>query len=305
MSKILITGASGFVGKHLTKQLASDHTLYAISRNPIYDIFELTYDWDTYQQTICDYDVIIHLAGLAHDTHENSQEQEYFQVNEQLTNNLVQWINQAEKPTKLIYLSSVKVYQEADTIDEKTPKNPNSIYGKSKLAAENVIINQLSNRHSYHILEPAMIYGEGNKGNLPKIYNALTRGLPYPFSSWQNQRSILYIDNLIFIINQCIEYSLDSDFYVISDDDSISTIEMLDELFETNKNAFIRWSLPHFMTRFIIQIASFSGVGILDKLLGSLVVDNRKIKNALKITALPIDVRKGLNITGQSFCNDE
>lgn len=299
MSKILITGASGFVGSHISFELAKNHTISAISRGVLSNSFVEVFSWNNYNYEPCDYDVVIHLAGLAHDTSNSKEEQEYFEVNHQLTVGLVNWINQSKKSVKLIYLSSIKVYKDSLIIDEKTPKKPQSVYGKSKLAAENTIIDNLSGNHTYYILEPVMIYGIGNKGNLPKLYHSLSSGVPYPFGNWKNKRSILSIENLNYAIIQLLESNAASDYFIISDDTTISTSEMIEELFKETKNTYIRWGIPKFLIRTLIKLTSIIGINTFNKLLGSLVVSNQRIKKVLKIEKLPFDVRSSLNLLGR------
>jgi nucleoside-diphosphate-sugar epimerase len=299
LSKILITGASGFVGSYISPELSRNHSLYAISRSSEFGLFEEVFSWDNYTNASCDYDVVIHLAGLAHDTYNSKQEQEYFEVNHQLTVGLVNWINQSKKSVKLIYLSSIKVYEDSLIINEKTPKKPQSVYGQSKLAAENTIIDNLSSNHTYYILEPVMIYGIGNKGNLPKLYYSLSAGIPYPFGNWKNKRSILAIENLNYTITQLLKSKAASDYFIISDDATISTSEMIGELFKETKNTYIRWGIPKFLVRTLIKLTSIIGINTFNKLLGSLVVSNQKIKKVLKIEKLPFDVRSNLNLLGK------
>lgn len=299
MSKILITGASGFVGSHISFELAKNYTISAISRGVLPNSFEEVFSWNNYNDEPCDYDVVIHLAGLAHDTSNSKKEEDYYKINRDLTVGLVKWINQSKSSVKLIYLSSIKVYEDSLIIDEKTPKKSQSAYGKSKLAAENAIIDNLSENHTYYILEPVMIYGIGNKGNLPKLFYSLIRGVPFLFDGWKNKRSILAIENLNFIITELIKKNISSDFFVVSDDEPISTATMVDELFKNTNTSYIRWSLPSFLVRLIIWFSNKLGVNTFEKLLGNLEVNNKKIKDALNTNKLPFDVRTSLNLLGR------
>lgn len=303
MSKILITGASGFVGTYLVESLAKKHTIDAISRKSYLLGVNKTYTWENFEDHLCDYDVVIHLAGLAHDTNNKTQREVYYAVNHQLTGDLVNWINQANRSVKLIYMSSIKVYENAVFLKEDTPKKPNTIYGQSKLAAEKEILKHLSDLHYHYILEPTMIYGEGNKGNLPRLYKALLGGTPFFFGNWKNKRSILYIENLMFIISALMDKSIASGCYLVSDDDSISTIDMIEVLFKQNQQSFIRWNLPNFMVPILIKLSTLVGIQTLNKLLGNLEVSNHKIKDALGIDALPISVYEGLKRSAIYFKN--
>ena len=299
--KILITGASGFVGQHLSVSLAEDYSLFALSRDESLVGFDATYTWDALLDMDCTFDVVIHLAGLAHDTSNKSLEEDYFNVNMGLTEKLVNWINKASKPVKIVYFSSIKVFGDLDRISDEYNKNPTSVYGRSKLAAEKCIESTLQNYHNYYLLRPVMIYGEGNKGNLPKLYDLLIKGVPYFFGSWENKRSILSVQNLDFVVKQLIKKDVASDGFIVSDDETISTYQMLKYLFSAKNLIFIDWKVPSLIIGVSIRITNVLGIDVLHKLLGNLEVDNSKLKKALNIKIMPLTTEQGLTIMGKNL----
>lgn len=136
-----------------------------------------------------------------------------------------------------IYFSSVKAV--ADTVEgilvEETEANPLTPYGKSKLEAEDFLLSQiLPADKRLFIIRPCMIHGPGNKGNLNLLYKVVEKGLPWPLASFNNKRSFLSIDNLSFLINQIlINDQIESGIYNFSDDDSLSTNDLIEVISES------------------------------------------------------------------------
>ena len=149
---VLLTGASGFVGKNLIAYLAikEDCAMKAVSRKALNKVRK---------SELGNIDSIIHLAGKAHDLKNVSQPEEYYQVNFELTKKLYDAFLKSEAK-KFIFISTVKAV--ADHLDEPLTEdhhpNPQTHYGKSKLMAEEYIRSQvLPEGKSYYILRPCMI----------------------------------------------------------------------------------------------------------------------------------------------------
>ena len=194
---IAITGATGFVGKNLLKDL-NDVEHRSIMRA---DLAALDHNLFKNVETI------IHLAGKAHDLKKTSNPQEYYQVNFELTKKLYNAFLQSDAK-KFIFVSSVKAV--ADSVNgiltENAAPNPKTDYGKSKLMAEQYIQSQLlPEGKSFYILRPCMIHGPGNKGNLNLLHQLVKKGIPYPLAGFENKRSFLSVENLCFIIKEFIE----------------------------------------------------------------------------------------------------
>ena len=158
--KVSITGISGFVGQNLSKFLEdNEHVVENIS---------LRKNWEITPSS----DAIIHLAGKAHDTANTSADEEYFQINTELTKKIFQEFLDSEIKD-FIYFSSVKAT--ADSVDgilnEDNISNPKTPYGKSKLLAEEYLLSKkLPENKRLFIIRPCMIHGPGNKGNLNLLY---------------------------------------------------------------------------------------------------------------------------------------
>jgi len=143
---ILITGIHGFVGSNLVATLKYHHTIYGL--DIVFtdkDGVKKTYSWNELNE-IPRVDVIIHLAGKAHDTKNKTNEQAYFEINTGLTQKIYDWFLKSSA-TKFIFFSSVKAAAnivEGDVLTEDVIPSPKGPYGESKIAAEKYLISQQS-----------------------------------------------------------------------------------------------------------------------------------------------------------------
>ena len=233
---VLITGIHGFVGTNLVASLDEEHRIYGLDIiMPKKEGIIKTYSWDDLDQ-IPDVDCIIHLAGKAHDTKKTTEEKDYFDINFGLTKTIFDlFLKSAAK--KFIYFSSVKAV--VDTIDgeltEEVIPNPQTAYGKSKLASENYILEPtIPKEKSIYILRPCMIHGPGNKGNLNLLYKFVSLRIPWPLGIFKNKRSFCSIDNLLFAIDHLIkDTTIPSGIFNIADDKPLSTNEIVSLICES------------------------------------------------------------------------
>lgn len=232
---ILITGIHGFVGSNLVMALGKEHVLYGLDIvAPEKKGVLKTFSWkDVEAGQLPVVDVIIHLAGKAHDTKNTAQAQEYFDINTGLTKKIFDFFL-AFRTQKFIFFSSVKAAADfvvGDVLTEAVIPCPKGPYGESKIAAEDYILSQKEkweNRKQVYILRPCMIHGPGNKGNLNLLYNLVKKGLPWPLGDFENRRSFTSIDNLCYIIDGLIQKNVISGIYHIADDESLSTNELIE-----------------------------------------------------------------------------
>lgn len=299
--QILITGITGFVGQNLSVYLADDFDVKGITRK---GYNELTYE--AFLEGSTPYDVMIHLAGKAHDLKKTSNDNEYYEVNFELTKKLYNQFLQSEAK-QFIYISSVKAV--VDSIDgiltEDAISNPVSVYGKSKRMAEDYILANLPETKKVYILRPCMIHGPLNKGNLNLLFGLVQKGFPWPLGAFNNQRSFLSVENLCFVIKELlIQETILSGVYNIADDDSISTNELV-TLISKSQNKKVRiLSLPKNMIVSIAKAGDFLRLPLnlerLHKLTESFVVCNLKIKQAIN-KPFPVSAKDGLLKTFTSF----
>ncbi len=295
MNNTLVTGAKGFVGSNLINYDLNININYFDRSNPnLFNQFK-------------DQNIIIHLAGKAHDTKNTSIPDEYYQANFELTSNLYNEFLKSNAK-KFIFISSVKAVADSvsSSLDENNTPNPQTHYGKSKLMAEQYIQSiELPAGKSYHILRPCMIHGPGNKGNLNLLYKLVSKGIPWPLASFDNKRSFLSIENLCFVIKELIERDeIPSGIYNVADDEAISTNELI-EIISNSLNR--KTKLLQINSAFIRAIAKIGdklhlplNSERLQKLTESYVVSNAKIKAAIG-KPLPVSARDGLALTIKSF----
>lgn len=294
--KLIITGSSGFVGKNLLSYL--DHDVVQLNRESLTALsFSL----------ITSGDVIIHLAGKAHDLKNISEPQEYYKVNFELTKKLYDAFLESDA-RKFIFISSVKAV--ADSVDgiltENVLPNPQTDYGKSKLMAEEYIMNQpLPPEKVCYILRPCMIHGPGNKGNLNLLYKVVKRGVPYPLASFENKRSLLSIENLCFVIRELIlRDDIEGGVYHIADDEPLSTNIIVSILADSLNVKPRLWRISKGLIQLLAKTGDLLSLPLtterLKKLTESYIVSNQKIKNALG-KQFPLTAPQGLQITAKSF----
>ena len=307
MKKILLTGINGFVGRNLVISLENKYEIYGldIASNKNKSIRE-TYMWKEFDK-IPHIDSIIHLAGKAHDLKNISNDKEYFNINLGLTKKIFDYFMKSSA-TKFIFFSSVKAV--ADKVEgiltEDNIPNPLTAYGKSKLEAEKYISNnKLPNNKKVYILRPCMIHGLGNKGNLNLLYKFVHKGIPYPLSAYKNQRSLLSIDNLSFIINDLLQKDISSGVYNVCDNEPLSTEEIV-KIIGKGIDKKVKLLIIHKkVVKTLAELGDFFNLPLnterLNKLTENYIVSNKKILKELEIENLPVSSKNGLLKTIKSF----
>lgn len=208
MKRILITGANSYIGDSLKKWLGYEANYYKV------DVIDLKNDgWKEAEFT--QYDTIFHVAGIAHadvGKASNKIEELYFKVNRDLTIEVAKKAK-AEGVRQFIFMSSIIVYGDCNSIKKykvitcKTQPIPSNFYGESKLQAENGLRQLQDEKFHIVILRPPMIYGKESKGNYA-LLSMMSCKLPV-FPKINNQRSMLYIDNLC----EFVKLMIDNDEY--------------------------------------------------------------------------------------------
>lgn len=316
--KILITGINGFVGTNLVKELSKEHDIYGLDIvTPNLNGVTKTFLWDDLQNDCFpDVDAIIHLAGKAHDTKNQSSTDIYFKVNTGLTERIFDFFLKKSSAKKFIFFSSVKAAADkvdGDMLTEDVVPKPLGPYGESKIKAEEYIKNHYDiSSHSekkVYILRPCMIHGPGNKGNLNLLFSVVNKGVPYPLGAYENKRSFTSIGNLQFIIKSLLVKDIDSGIYNIADDEPLSTKELISIISTTlNKKEKI-WYIPKSIIKICAKVCDVIHAPLtserLDKLTENYIVSNEKIKNSLGVENLPINAKDGLAETIKSFIRND
>ncbi|QIH39501.1 NAD-dependent epimerase/dehydratase family protein [Flavobacterium sp. Sr18] len=294
--KITITGSTGFVGTNLRKYLKTSH-----------EIESMRVRYASNQRFDIKTDVIIHLAGKAHDLKKVSKPTDYYEANFELTKQLFDAFLLSEASV-FIFMSTVKAV--ADTVDgilkEDAVANPQTHYGISKHKAEQYILNKkLPEGKRVYILRPSMIHGPGNKGNLNLLYQLVSQGLPWPLGDFQNKRSFLSIENLCFVIQELLEnIVIPSGVYQVSDDVPLSTSDLIHSLGVSLDKKDRILNIPSSWIKGVARLGDYLYLPLnserLQKLTENYVVSNQKIVTAIG-KPLPIDSKEGLLKTFQSF----
>lgn len=241
--KILITGVSGFVGQSLVKVLKQrDFDLVGVGRNLVASNTDTFFSVPNFSNQAawkvpleaCD--VVIHLAARVHVMNDDVSDAltEFRKVNVEGTLSLAA---QAAKASvkRFIYISSIKVNGEFTEVGkpftEQDVANPKDAYALSKYEAEQglKLIAQQTGMDVV-IIRPPLVYGLGVKANFASMLEAVKRRIPLPLGVIYNQRSFVYVGNLVSLIVCCIDHpSASNQVFLVSDGQDLSTTELLIE----------------------------------------------------------------------------
>ena len=209
MKKILITGAGSYVGESVRKYMLAT----APGEFEIDAVGTMNDEWR--KADFAQYDVVYHVAGIAHVNADPKMEPLYYKVNRDLTIEVAR-VAKAAGVGQFIFMSSQIVFHESqslktEVLTKDTKENPNGFYGDSKLQAEKGLHELESDGFKVCILRPCMIYGPNAKGNFPRLARLATKVPVFP--CWHNKRSMLYIDNLAEFVKQAVLRGLSGTFY--------------------------------------------------------------------------------------------
>jgi nucleoside-diphosphate-sugar epimerase len=285
--RVLITGASGFVGRGLAPALAQKGMEVVagardglrILRAPGITSIALpdlstSIDWGPLLRGI---DVVVHLAGIAH-AGRGLAEERYLRVNRDATATLAK-AAAAAGVKRLVFISSVRAQSGpvADhVLTESDPPRPSDAYGRSKLAAEEAV------RQSgvpFSVLRPVVIYGPGVKGNVASLMKLAGLPLPLPFAALRAPRSLLALDNLISAIAFTLGTpSTTDETYLVADPAPVGLADIVTILRRAQGRAPMLFPLPPALFAAALRMA---GRGDLwERLGGALVADAGKLRAA-------------------------
>ena len=208
MKRILITGANSFVGTNIEKWLIREPEQFQVDT-----VDTMNEAWKKADFT--KYDVVFHVAGIAHVNPKLEMAPLYYKLNRDLTIEIANWAKE-HGVKQFIYMSSKIVYHaskslKGDWVRKDTKPDPNDFYGDSKLQAEKGLKGLQCNTFKVAIIRPPMIYGPGNKGNLPRL-GWLAQKTPV-FPAWHNKRSMLHVVNLAEFVKQITVREMSGTFF--------------------------------------------------------------------------------------------
>lgn len=235
--RVLITGASGFVGRALTTSLSqAGFHVRAAARNraqvPAAEFVEAVtlpdlsqpVDW---QPLLRDVDAIVHLAALAHVSRDIPDAQ-YDRINRLATKELALQASLSPNIRRLVFVSSIRAQtgpSAAHVLTEADPPEPTDAYGRSKLAAENFVRGY---GVPYTILRPVVIYGKEARANVGQLVRLARWPLPLPFGSFSQKRSLLALENMLSAIRFVLERPATAgETYIVADPLPVSIAEMI------------------------------------------------------------------------------
>jgi len=312
--RILVTGASGFVGRCVVNlQTKHDDLIVRAAFRKLgerpgkfeaVEIGELNNqtEWRTALQKV---DVVIHLAARVHVMHDTATDPlaEFRKVNVAGTENLARQAA-AAGVRRLVYVSSIKVNGEGTQpgrqFAETDIPNPQDPYGISKWEAEQVL-HQVSQETGLEvvIVRPPLIYGAGVKGNFIQMLKVLAKRIPLPLASVHNQRSLLYVENLVDALLLCATHpAAAGQTYLVSDGDDISTPELLRQLGMGMGSPARLFPFPPSLLKLLARLTGKTEQ--IERLLGSLRIDSRKIRQELGWTP-PYSTQQGLRLTAEQY----
>jgi nucleoside-diphosphate-sugar epimerase len=317
--KILVTGATGFIGGHLLPRLLQDkHEIVAAIRHtesikklsiPVPHVIVGEIDGNTdWSEALSGIDTVIHLAGRAHILQENvaDPEAEFRRVNITGTKNLVKQ-SLVAGVKRFIFISSIGAVATLSDriITENTPPQPDTPYGRSKLEAEQALVKLTENTAmSWTILRPTLVYGEGNPGNMANLLKLIGLRIPLPLGAINNHRNFLYVGNLVDAIAQCLTHDQAANkLFLISDTEQLSTPELIQQIATASDIPVTLIPIPLSILKLLGTWGDFASnilgkslpitSNVVSKLSGSLAVDNSQIRRSLNWQP-PYSIKQGL-----------
>jgi len=258
MKKILITGKYSYIGTSFEKWVSQWPERYKVDTIDMKDR-----SWK--EKDFSQYDVVFHVAGIAHVSSNPKMEDLYYKVNRDLAFETAEKAKD-EGVKQFIFMSSIIIYGDSGSskrvIDKNTVPTPSNFYGNSKLQAEEGIKRLGSYDFKIVVLRPPMIYGKGSKGNYPRLAN-MAKKIPM-FPDIDNERSMLHIDNLCEFIKVMIDHE-ESGLFFPQNKEYVKTSEMVKMIAEVHGKKL--W-----MTKIFNPVLKLmSGIGIVNKVFGNLV----------------------------------
>lgn len=314
--KILVTGATGFIGTALVNKLtdvgrfavrAAVRRAEPVQISPevepvvVGDIDGAT----AWKPALIDVNCVVHLAARVHVMRDVAADSlsEYRQTNVLGTLNLARQAA-AASVHRFIFMSTIKVNGEGTSFgrpyhpdDLPAPADP---YAVSKLEAEEGL-RELTRAAGMEliVIRPPLVYGPGVKGNVLTLLNWIARGLPLPFANVDNRRSLIHVKNLVDFIVLCAEHpSAASQTFLVSDGEDLATRDLVLHLAAAMARSVRLFPIPLRPSRFVLK--ALGRDDLWQRLFGSLQVNSDKAKHLLGWD-VPVRVRSGLEELGRWY----
>lgn len=308
MKNLLITGYSGFVGRHLLSTFEDSQDVSLLGRSqPAHCRQFLSASIDStsdYSPVLAQVNTVIHIAARVHVMNDKSEEplEAFRAVNTAGTMNLARQAAEAGAK-RFIFVSSIKVNGECTTTkqaftaqDKPRPEDP---YGVSKTEAEEQLM-ALGKETGMDIviIRPPLVYGEGVKANFASLMKLVGKGLPLPFRCIKNnKRSLVSVYNLVDLIKVCIDHpKAANQIFLVSDDHDLSTAEIISLMAKVQQKPNMALPVPEWCFKMLGKILGKQA--IIERLIGSLQLDIEHTKTTLNWQP-PYSVEHGFKLAAK------
>jgi UDP-glucose 4-epimerase len=281
---VLVTGASGFVGRHVSPILAQDGwTVRSVVRRPerrenevIVGSIGPDTDW---RAALSGVDAVVHLAARVHHQHEERADKIYRDVNIEGTLQLARSAIEAGVK-QFIFVSTVLVYGRSNDgrppFSEEDVLTPRGLYGVSKAEAE-AGLKSLTQEHDMGVtvIRPPLVYGSGAKGNFASLVRAVKLGLPLPFAAIRNHRAFVSVQNLAsFISRRLSNPGGRFEVFLVADEEQVSTPEFIRRLAKAAGGRALLFPAPESLLGMLLTVSGRAEAR--HSLIGSLELDVSK-----------------------------
>ncbi len=255
MKRILITGKSSYLANQFRSFLSGNEN-YQI------DLISVREGWK--DKDFSSYDVVVHMAGLAHSSPKDDEKEKYYAINRDLAIEVARKAKQ-DGCAQFVFMSSVIVYRSHHTLITKdTPLCPDNFYGDSKKQAEEGILPLQNESFHVAVIRPPMIYGPGSKGNY-RLLSRFSCVTPF-FPNVYNERSMLYVDNFCACLKGMIDTGAGG-IFLPQNKEIVSTVRLVKEIAKVHHHPLV---VLKGLNPFISLLRKKS---LFNKVFGSLVID--------------------------------
>ncbi|MFW5411754.1 NAD-dependent epimerase/dehydratase family protein [Aerococcus urinaeequi] len=262
MKNILITGVNSYIGNKFDEWVKQWPDHYNVSKISLRNDDWKAMDWTKF-------DVVLHVAGIAHNSSDTKLEELYYKVNRDLTVKVAKKAKR-EGVSQFIYMSSIIVFgTKVEVIDSNTQPNPDNFYGNSKLQGELGIKEMQEENFNVVIVRPPMVYGNGSKGNYPRLAKLAVQTPVFP--DFKNNRSMIHIENLTEFLKVLIDDKAKGYFHP-QNAEYVCTSELVREISDVRGKNIFMLSFPK---QFITPLLN---IGVVKKMFGNYIYD-KEISN--------------------------
>ncbi|WP_281544269.1 SDR family oxidoreductase [Grimontia sp. SpTr1] len=314
--KFFVTGGSGFVGRRVVEAGKSLgwHSVYqsrSATENAEWQ-FVTQIDGDTdWSGALTGVDVVVHCAARVHQMTESQSPEDvlasYREVNTLGTLNLARQAAQSGVK-RFVFISSIKVNGEktekGGAFEPTLADSPTDPYGLSKYEAE-IGLREIAEETGLEvvIIRPPLVYGPGVKANFESMMKLMRKGIPLPFGAINNQRSLVYIDNLVSLIMTCCEHpNAANKTFLVSDNDDVSTTRLMQQIADSMSRPARLIPIPQSLIEVSAKVLGKSHLS--DRLCGNLQLNVTETLNTLSWKP-PVTFEKGIHETVSAFLSDK